>query len=1103
MPNSLAMKEDSGRPINDDVTSTKQDAEKGKRQRQRSSDTRGDCSGVQDNVLGEQTPNPDDFASEVGAVPAHVQADSKNKQGKEDELPSTATISLDSPAGGDPYTRQWPFAPKRNGYDDGFGMISLMRLVATDPEYSIYFADEIPDHILPDDEQKLSFGGLKEMTESKSKRTQNRRSKIADPTSTTSNNSAQGLSTIKDLEVIPSTTSSTDNKIESSFSTTNSFESSLIEVTPVRNSLPDIQRVVAAFNERIARIPKGKRRKIDSSRSHSPKENQPNKDTQRNENDQTLCPSPAMETSPSPAISPDCVKKEGKKDDFPLPLMTPEVSQQLMKTIYNMSITDISSLNHYKGFSEEVYGEFSPNMISEIVRNTPIKPGHRFMDLGSGVGQVVMQVAAEAGCIESYGMEKMEKPAKYADSMAVEFKRAVSWFGKQCGNFIVEQGDFLDENEELQNRINNADVIFVNNYAFGPNVNHMLKTLFHDMKEGAKIVSSLNMMPLMFCITNRNLNDLGAMMSIKKIKSETQEAVSWTAGSFDYYVHTVDRSHMMRFFDQQAINDPTPVYTSYDPQAAAEERRKEKEAKAAAEAKAREEKKQETLRQKEARKAEKQREKEAKQATKAEKEREKEMKKKAQRQAPFELAFKKFSLESRTELEIIFEEISRHQDNLLDQIESKIADINAELKGLEQQEKLVNKNQNIFQKEYRKIADQMFLKRYNDYKKRHDKSQTTRNLNITAKYGLATNILLEHQVAWETLKEVNSLLENEKLEREKLRQENHILEIEKQKRVAAFEMEHHLRLILDHYKVQEKKDGWNWNQLKKLTSAGIKDLGAQLRKSNGVVEPLFGSIDKRSMKHSTETPLVTSDAKRQREDKNVSDYDLKRVKTYEVSPRVNRDQDTSCDEAKKNEPPKTAKKKSAAKLKEEAKKAEDEKSNADNLKRWNELYIDNLPPEPQFILKNVVPVRHSMLFTENSVVQNGSIDPNIYQHQYQAAPLFHQEGQYSVDHFNNYSQNGQYEQYNQGVPYDQIGHYETQCHQQRHLQHQHQHNHHQQHQEKLGYHFETQNPYDIQQSKRYSNGTGEHMPNDSTREGYRRRRNNASWQDHQNRDPNW
>jgi len=51
-------------------------------------------------------------------------------------------------------------------------------------------------------------------------------------------------------------------------------------------------------------------------------------------------------------------------------------------------------------------------------------------------------------------------------------------------------------------------IVFVNNFAFGPQVDHQLKIRFANMKEGAKIISSRAFCALNFHITNRNLSGL-------------------------------------------------------------------------------------------------------------------------------------------------------------------------------------------------------------------------------------------------------------------------------------------------------------------------------------------------------------------------------------------------------------------------------------------------------------------------------------------------------------------------------------------------------------------------------------------------------------------
>jgi len=236
--------------------------------------------------------------------------------------------------------------------------------------------------------------------------------------------------------------------------------------------------------------------------------------------------------------------------------MSTELLQHIMAMVYSKAVTDPTKLNQYKGWSEEVYGEFTSSMISEIVEKVPIRPGDRFIDLGSGVGQVVLQVAAEAMCSDSFGVEKQKNPALYAKVMEEQFKSTMEWFGKMYGKYEILHGDFLDE--QFRSRILDANIIFVNNFAFGTAVNQKLKEIFQYCHEGCRIVSSLNFAPMGFTITERTMGDIGCILSVRRVTC-SGEGVSWTARPFDYYVHTIDHTMMHEFFSNP---DRRPVRCS-------------------------------------------------------------------------------------------------------------------------------------------------------------------------------------------------------------------------------------------------------------------------------------------------------------------------------------------------------------------------------------------------------------------------------------------------------------------------------------------------------------------------------------------------------------
>ena len=115
--------------------------------------------------------------------------------------------------------------------------------------------------------------------------------------------------------------------------------------------------------------------------------------------------------------------------------------------MYNTAISDPNDLNHYEPFTPEVYGETSFDLINQMIDLiSPITSEMKFIDLGSGVGQVVLQVrpphlisttlkmktlfvqvAALIECQLCVGIEKAKIPSDRAVTMDTLFKRWMGW----------------------------------------------------------------------------------------------------------------------------------------------------------------------------------------------------------------------------------------------------------------------------------------------------------------------------------------------------------------------------------------------------------------------------------------------------------------------------------------------------------------------------------------------------------------------------------------------------------------------------------------------------------------------------------------------------
>ncbi|XP_063357606.1 histone-lysine N-methyltransferase, H3 lysine-79 specific [Cydia amplana] len=251
----------------------------------------------------------------------------------------------------------------------------------------------------------------------------------------------------------------------------------------------------------------------------------------------------------------DSVVSLEKGTSLPVQRLNKYPSRGLLKHIlqqtYNQAVADPDKLNQYEPFSPEVYGETSYELIAQMIDQIDITSEDVFVDLGSGVGQVVLQMAAATPCRICFGVEKAEVPSKYAECMDSNFKMWMRWYGKKYGEYKLIKGDFLmDEHRE---KINAATIVFVNNFAFGPHVDHQLKERFADLKDGAKIVSSKSFCPLNFRITDRNLSDIGTIMHVS-VMSPLKGSVSWTGKPVSYYLHIIDRTKLERYF--QRLKNP-------------------------------------------------------------------------------------------------------------------------------------------------------------------------------------------------------------------------------------------------------------------------------------------------------------------------------------------------------------------------------------------------------------------------------------------------------------------------------------------------------------------------------------------------------------------
>ncbi|KAI0297535.1 S-adenosyl-L-methionine-dependent methyltransferase [Multifurca ochricompacta] len=197
-------------------------------------------------------------------------------------------------------------------------------------------------------------------------------------------------------------------------------------------------------------------------------------------------------------------------------------------------------LNHYQAFSDTVYGELMPSLVSRLLSLTRACPGMLLLDLGSGVGNIVLQAALQSGC-SAFGVELMEKPAEMACEQRAQMMMRARMWGLRMGDVELEHANML-ESVRVNELMARADVVLVNNKVFGEKLNEAIRPKFLDLKEGALVIS---LEPFVAvggrAFTERNVDDISAILDVSAHDYRSMD-VSWASGAGKIYVHRVDRA---------------------------------------------------------------------------------------------------------------------------------------------------------------------------------------------------------------------------------------------------------------------------------------------------------------------------------------------------------------------------------------------------------------------------------------------------------------------------------------------------------------------------------------------------------------------------------
>ncbi|KAF1943785.1 histone-lysine N-methyltransferase [Clathrospora elynae] len=193
-------------------------------------------------------------------------------------------------------------------------------------------------------------------------------------------------------------------------------------------------------------------------------------------------------------------------------------------------------LRKVKG-KETTYGELLTPFVHKIFAQTGLNSSHTFIDLGSGVGNVVLQSALQTGA-ESWGIEKMDLAAELGQKQAAELQARSKLWNIALGRIHLIHGDFLNT-PEINEVLRRADVVLVNNKVFGEELNVSLLNKFLDLKLGCRVVS-LESFGGGAKQGVRHEQAIASLFDEERYDSGTN-SVSWAGESVEYFIATKAR----------------------------------------------------------------------------------------------------------------------------------------------------------------------------------------------------------------------------------------------------------------------------------------------------------------------------------------------------------------------------------------------------------------------------------------------------------------------------------------------------------------------------------------------------------------------------------
>lgn len=139
-------------------------------------------------------------------------------------------------------------------------------------------------------------------------------------------------------------------------------------------------------------------------------------------------------------------------------------------------------------FTSLVYGELSFDLINKVTKQMNKDERSVFLYLGSGIGQLVLQIADTMKIKKCVGIEIRPKLHQTSINLGHAFRKKMSFFNKKHTEFVFFNGDLREP--RFQSTIEEATHIITNNIEFDAALNNYIEARLMQCRDGTKVYMS-------------------------------------------------------------------------------------------------------------------------------------------------------------------------------------------------------------------------------------------------------------------------------------------------------------------------------------------------------------------------------------------------------------------------------------------------------------------------------------------------------------------------------------------------------------------------------------------------------------------------------------